>query len=254
MRYVDTHCHINSYQYDEDRMKVLKEIEKKMDFVVNIGCDLESSKIGITFSKEYSNIYATVGIHPTDIEDEFSDELYKNLLELGKEEKVVAVGEIGLDYHWLTKSKEVQKYWFRKQMKLAKELNKPVVIHTREAIEDTIEILKEFPDVYGILHCYPGSYESALEVMENYYFGIGGVLTFKNSKKMIEVVKKIPLSKLVIETDSPYLTPEPFRGKRNIPEYVQYIVKKIAEIKEISEEIVLKITTENAKRIYKISK
>ncbi|MGL6064980.1 MAG: TatD family hydrolase [Fusobacteriaceae bacterium] len=254
MKYVDTHCHINSYQYDEDRLEVLKEIERKMDFVVNIGCDLESSKIGIDYSKEYSNIYATVGVHPTDIEDEFSEELYKNLLELGKEEKVVAIGEIGLDYHWLTKPKEIQKYWFRKQMNLAKELNKPVVIHTREATEDTIEILKEFPEIYGILHCYPGSYESALEVMGNYYFGIGGVLTFKNSKKMVEVVKKIPLSKLVIETDAPYLTPEPFRGKRNIPEYVQYVVRKIAEIKEISEEEVLKITTENAKKIYKILK
>ncbi|MGL4688057.1 MAG: TatD family hydrolase, partial [Fusobacteriaceae bacterium] len=195
MKYVDTHCHINSYQYDEDRLEVLKEIARKMDFVVNIGCDLESSKIGIAYSKEYINIYATVGVHPTDIEDEFSEELYKNLLELGKEEKVVAIGEIGLDYHWLTKPKEIQKYWFRKQMNLAKELNKPVVIHTREATEDTIEILKEFPEIYGILHCYPGSYESALEVMGNYYFGIGGVLTFKNSKKMVEVVKKIPLSK-----------------------------------------------------------
>lgn len=249
---VDTHCHIDNHQYDTDREDILKSIEENMEFAVNIGYDLSSSRKSIEYAKKYKNIYATIGLHPTDIGDEWNPIVEKALLEMGSEEKVVAIGEIGLDYHWMTKSQSVQKQWFREQMEIAEKLGKPVVIHTREATADTIEILKEFPNLTGVLHCYPGSYETAVEIMDNYYFGVGGVLTFKNSKKTVEFVKKIPIEKIVIETDAPYLTPEPFRGKRNMPEYVEYVIKKIAEIKEMSFEDVLEITTENAKKLYRI--
>ena len=168
------------------------------------------------------------------------------------EEKVVAIGEIGLDYHWMADPKEVQAEGFRKQMALAEKVKKPVVIHTREALQDTLDILAEFPNVGGILHCYPGSYEAAKPFLDRYYLGIGGTLTFKNNKKTKELVEVLPLEKIVIETDCPYLTPVPFRGKRNEPIYTSYVAEKIAKIKNISVEEVIKVTTENAKKIYGI--
>ncbi|MGL4904995.1 MAG: TatD family hydrolase, partial [Cetobacterium sp.] len=163
-----------------------------------------------------------------------------------------AIGEIGLDYHWMTEPKEVQQEIFKKQLRLAQRVNKPVVIHTRDAMEDTVNILKEFPEIKGVIHCYPGSVETAKILIDRFYLGIGGTLTFKNAKKTVEVVKDIPLDRIVLETDAPYLTPIPFRGKRNEPIYVQYVAEKIAEIKEISLEEVIKVTTENAKKLYNI--
>jgi len=251
MKLVDTHCHIDSDRYDEDRENILKEIEENLEFAVNIGYDLDSSKRSIELADKYDFMYAVVGIHPTDIK-EYNDELEGELEELAGHPKVVAIGEIGLDYHWMKDEKEEQKRVFRRQLELAKRVNKPVVIHTRDATHDTLEILKEYPEIKGIVHCYPGSYESAVELMDNYYFGVGGVITFKNAKKLVEAVSKIPLDRLVIETDSPYLTPTPFRGKRNHPIYVEHIARRIAEIKEISYEEVVRVTTENAKKIYGI--
>lgn len=251
MKFVDTHCHLDDERFNEDREEVLKRIEEKMEFVVNVGFDLPSSKTSVEYSNTYPFIYSAIGVHPTSI-SEYNDEVEKELIELSKNKKVVAIGEIGLDYYWMEDEKEVQKEVFRKQMRLAEKLNLPVIIHSRNAMADTIEILNEFPNVRGIVHCYPGSFESAMNIPSNYYFGIGGVLTFKNSKKTVEFVNKIDISKLVIETDSPYLTPVPFRGKRNEPIYTEYVVKKIAEIKNIPVEEVLRITTENAKKIYEI--
>lgn len=251
MKFVDTHCHLDDERFNEDREEVLKRIEEKMEFVVNVGFDLPSSKTSVEYSSTYPFIYSAIGVHPTSI-SEYSDEVEKELIELSKNKKVVAIGEIGLDYYWMEDEKEVQKEGFRKQMRLAEKLNLPVIIHSRDAMADTIEILNEFPNVRGIVHCYPGSFESAMNIPKNYYFGIGGVLTFKNSKKTVEFVNKIDISKLVIETDSPYLTPVPFRGKRNEPIYTEYVVRKIAEIKNIPVEEVLRITTENAKKIYEI--
>lgn len=251
MKFVDTHCHLDDERFNEDREEVLKRIEEKMEFVVNIGFDLPSSKTSVEYSNTYPFIYSAIGVHPTSI-SEYNDEVEKELIELSKNKKVVAIGEIGLDYYWMEDEKEVQKEGFRKQMRLAEKLNLPVIIHSRDAMADTIEILNEFPNVRGIVHCYPGSFESAMNIPNNYYFGVGGVLTFKNSKKTVEFVNKIDISKLVIETDSPYLTPVPFRGKRNEPIYTEYVVKKIAEIKNIPVEEVLRITTENAKKIYEI--
>ena len=251
MRLVDTHCHLDNEKFDEDRLDVIDRIKGNLEFCVNIGYDLTSSKKSLELAKKYDFIYAVIGVHPIDIA-EYDEELEKELELLAKDSKVVAIGEIGLDYHWMTEPKEIQQERFRRQLELAKRLNKPVVIHTRDAMEDTVNILKEYPNITGVIHCYPGSLETAKQLVDRFYLGIGGTLTFKNSKKIVEVVKNIPLVRIVIETDCPYLTPEPFRGKRNEPIYVEYIAKKIAEIKEITVEDVTKITTENAKKLYRI--
>jgi TatD DNase family protein len=253
MKAVDTHCHLDGERFDSDREEVLKRAKENLEFIVNIGYDLESSKRSLVLAKENEFVYATVGVHPTDVEG-YDEELEKELEKLAQEEKVVAIGEIGLDYHWMTTPKEHQKEIFRKQLELARRLKKPVVIHTREAMADTIEILKEYPEIVGVIHCYPGSVESAKELIDRFYLGIGGTLTFKNAKKSVQVVEEIPLEKIVLETDSPYLAPAPYRGERNEPIYVQKVAKKIAEIKGISEEEVIKITTENAKKLYRIEK
>ncbi|MGL4365747.1 MAG: TatD family hydrolase [Cetobacterium sp.] len=251
MKLVDTHCHLDNEKFDEDRLEVIERIKENLEFCVNIGYDLASSKKSLELAKEYDFIYAVIGVHPIDIA-EYNEEVEKELEILGKNPKVVAIGEIGLDYHWMTEPKEVQQERFKRQLELAERLNKPVVIHTRDAMEDTVNILKEYPNITGVIHCYPGSLETAKQLVDRFYLGIGGTLTFKNSKKAVEVVKDIPLDRIVIETDCPYLTPEPFRGKRNEPIYVEYVAKKIAEIKEISVEDVTKVTTENAKKLYRI--
>lgn len=251
MKLVDTHCHLDNEKFDEDRLEVIERIKENLEFCVNIGYDLASSKKSLKLAKEYDFIYAVIGVHPIDIA-EYDEEVEKELELLGKNPKVVAIGEIGLDYHWMTEPKEIQQERFKRQLELAERLNKPVVIHTRDAMEDTVNILKDYPNITGVIHCYPGSLETAKQLVDRFYLGIGGTLTFKNSKKAVEVVKDIPLDRIVIETDCPYLTPEPFRGKRNEPIYVEYVAKKIAEIKEISVEDVTKITTENAKKLYRI--
>lgn len=249
MKRIDSHVHLNDKQFDLDRQEVLQRIQEEMDFVVNIGYDLESSQISLLYAKEYPFVYATVGLHPAE-EEIYTEELEKRLEEMAREEKVLAIGEIGLDYHWMTKSKEEQKEIFRKQLALAERLRKPVVIHTREAMEDTIEILNEFPEVKGILHCYPGSFETAKQMIGRFYLGIGGVLTFKNAKKLVEVVQKIPLEYLVLETDCPYMAPVPHRGQRNEPIFTKEVAEKIAEIKGISYEEVVRQTNQNTRKAY----
>lgn len=249
MKLIDSHAHLDNAQFDEDRAEVLKRVEENLEFAVNIGYDIHSSRRSVDYAHKYDFIYAVVGVHPIDIEG-YSDEVEKELEELAKDEKVLAIGEIGLDYHWMTQPKEVQQKFFRRQMELARRVKKPVVIHSRDAMEDTLKILKEFPDVGGIFHCYPGSYESAKEVTDRYYLGIGGVLTFKNAKTLVKVVENIPLDRLVLETDCPYMAPTPHRGKRNEPMYVEYVAQKLAEIKGVSYEEVAKITSENTKKAY----
>ena len=251
MKIIDSHVHLNSERFDEDRDEVLKRIEKKLDFVVNIGYDLESSEISVDYANKYSFVYATIGFHPDEIEG-YSDEAEKKLEELAKNKKVLAIGEIGLDYHWMTRPKEEQWEIFRRQLRLARKLNKPVVIHTREAMEDTINILNEFPDITGILHCYPGSVETAKRMIDRFYLGIGGVLTFKNARKLVDVVTDIPIEKLVIETDCPYMAPTPYRGQRNEPIYTEEVAKKIAELKNISYDEVVRITNENTRKAYRM--
>lgn len=251
MKLIDSHAHLDDEKFNEDRDEVLERIKNKMDFVVNIGCDLETSQASFDFAKKYDFIYAVVGMHPI-YTDKYNDEFEKKLEDFLKDEKVLAIGEIGLDYHWMTSPKEEQQAVFRKQLDLARKLNKPVVIHTREAMQDTIDILNEYKDITGILHCYPGSVETAKQMIDRFYLGIGGVLTFKNGKKLVEVVDKIPLDRLVIETDCPYMAPTPYRGKRNEPVYTEEVAKKIAEIKNISYEEVVRITNENTRKAYKM--
>lgn len=251
MKLIDSHAHLNNEAFDEDRKELFDRIKENMDFVVNIGYDLESSEISVEYANKYDFIYATIGFHPDEIGG-YNEVAEKKLEELAKNKKVVAIGEIGLDYHWMTFPKEKQQEIFRRQLELAKKLNKPVVIHSREAMEDTLKILREYPEIKGIFHCYPGSVESAKEVIDRFYLGIGGVLTFKNAKKLVEVVENIPLDRLILETDCPYMAPTPFRGKRNEPMYVEYVAKKIAEIKNISYEEVVKTTNENTKKAYRL--
>ena len=249
---IDTHTHIYDKQFIGDFDRVMEDIEEKMEGIVSIGFDLESSLKSLSLAHKYPFVYAVVGVHPVDIK-KYDENVEKELKRLAlTEEKVVAIGEIGLDYHWMEDPKDVQAEGFRKQMRLVEDVDKPVVIHTREALKDTLDILSEFPNVGGILHCYPGSYESAKPFLDRYYVGIGGTVTFKNNKKTKELVKDISLDKIVVETDSPYLTPFPYRGKRNEPVYTEYVVEEIARIKEIPVEEVIRITTENAKRIYRI--
>lgn len=251
MKLIDSHAHLDNEQFDEDRAEVLERIKENLEFAVNIGYDIESSRRSVKYANENDFIYAVVGVHPIDIEG-YSDEVEKELEELARDKKVLAIGEIGLDYHWMTQPKEVQQKFFRRQMELARRVGKPVVIHSRDAMEDTLTILKEFPDVGGIFHCYSGSVESAKEVVDRYYLGIGGVLTFKNAKTLVKVVENISLDKLILETDCPYMAPTPHRGKRNEPIYVQYVAEKIAQIKGISVEEVAKATNENTKKAYKM--
>jgi len=251
MRLVDTHCHIYGESYKEDLEEVIERTGKNLEFIVNIGYDLASSEIAVNLSNKYPFVYATVGVHPTDISG-YSDGVEERLLELSEDKKVVAIGEIGLDYYWMKDPKDVQAIYFRKQMDIAKKLKLPVVIHTRDAMEDTVNILNEYRDIKGIMHCYPGSYETAKTLMDRYYFGVAGVVTFKNNVKTKEFVEKMPLDRLIIETDSPYLTPMPHRGKRNEPNYVEFVAQEIAKIKGISYEEVVRVTTENAKKIYGI--
>ena len=251
MKLVDTHAHIYDKQFKPDFDEIIDRISKELEFIVSIGYDLESSEKSVDLAEKYPFIYGVVGVHPTDIK-KYSDTVERKLEELARNKKVVAIGEIGLDYHWMEDPKEEQEEIFRRQMELSRRVGLPVVIHTRDAMEDTVKILEDYKDVGGIMHCYPGSYETAEKLIDRYYFGIGGVVTFKNNKVTKETVKKLPIEKIVIETDCPYLTPEPFRGKRNEPVYVRYIAEEIARIKEMPLEKVIEITTGNAKKVYNI--
>lgn len=240
---IDTHCHIYKEYYDD-----IESIIKKMDnnIIIVSGTNLKNNKEVLELCNKYDNVYGTLGIHPEDIDDEIEETL--NFIEEHiNDNKIVAIGEIGLDYYYTTDNKEKQKQLFIKQLDIAKKYNKPVVIHTRDSISDTIEIIKNYKELKKDIHCYSGSLESAKELIKmNCRLGIGGVLTFKNSKKLQEVVENIDLEYLLLETDSPYLSPEPFRGKRNEPYNIIYVAEKIAKIKEVELEKVLSVTTSNA--------
>ena len=249
---IDTHTHIYDKQFENDFDDVIKRIEDELEGIVSIGFDLESSLKSIELANRYSFVNAVIGVHPVDIK-KYNDEVEKELERLAlTEKKVVAIGEIGLDYHWMEDPKDVQIAGFRKQMELAERVKKPVVIHTREALQDTLDVLKDYKNVGGILHCYPGSLEAAKPFLDRYYLGIGGTLTFKNNKKTKELVKELPLEKIVLETDCPYLTPEPFRGKRNDPSKVRFVAQKIAELKNIDFTEVVDRTNYNARMFYGI--
>lgn len=249
--YFESHAHYNDTRYDEDRNKILEELKQNnVSYLINIGTDIKTSIESIELAKNYDFIYATVGIHPHDAKDMTNQDI-QTLEELCKNEKVVAIGEIGLDFYYDNSPKEIQKEVFIKQLKLAKKLNKPVVIHSREASQEVFDIIKSSGVNKGVIHAYSGSKEMALEYNNlGFYIGVGGVVTFKNAKKLVEVVENVPLEKILIETDAPYLTPEPFRGTRNDSTKLKYVVEKIANIKNITPEEVEKITLNNGLNLF----
>lgn len=261
----DSHAHINSERFDQDREELVNAIvDAKMSYIMDVGYDLESSVNAVKHAEKFPWCYAAVGCHPHDTNtmDEATLIMFKGL---AKKNKVQAIGEIGLDYYYDHSEREVQQYWFRRQIQLALELKMPIIIHDRDANDDVMTILKEEGvfskarlDLFGgdaklLLHCFSGSKELAQQYIKlGATISIAGPVTYKNARKTVEVVESLPLEKLLIETDSPYLTPEPFRGKRNIPPYVEHTAAKIAEIKGISYEEVVKTTCQNAKNFFNI--
>ena len=241
---IDTHCHLSYEDYDN-----LDEVVKNIDIAITSGTNDDTNKEVLDVVSKYNNIYGTLGIHPEDI-DSISDNSFKFIEDNLNNKKIVAIGEIGLDYYWVKDNKEEQKELLRKQMKIAEKYNMPVVIHSREAIEDTYNILKNYK-VKGTIHCFSSSYEMALKFIKlGYKIGIGGVVTFKNSKKLQDIVDRLDLKDILLETDSPYLSPEPLRGKKNVPYNTYYVAKKIAEIKNVSIDEVLTVTGENAIELF----
>lgn len=251
----DTHAHYDDEKFDEDRDALLTELnEKGISYILNAAASIESLETTIELARNYTFMYAAVGIHPSDI-DKMDESVIDKIRILSKDSKVVAIGEIGLDYYYDDSPRELQKYWFERQIELAKELCLPIIIHDRDAHEDTINIIKKTnaKQVGGIFHCFSGSAQMAMEMLKyNFYISIGGPITFKNARKLVEVVEAVPLEKLLVETDCPYLAPEPYRGKRNNSGHLVHTIKKIAEIKDLNESEVAKATLINAKKVFKM--
>lgn len=253
MEFFDSHAHYNDEKFEIDRDDLLKDVYKEgITRVVCAGYNVEQSEFAVNLAKEIHFMYATCGISPNDIDD-FVDNNLEKIEELAKNEKVVAIGEIGLDYYWNKDNKEIQKELFIKQIEIANKLNKPIVIHTRDAWMDTIEILKEHPvEKKGIFHCCPLNQELIKEALKlGYYISFSGNVTFKNAKSE-ECINLVPLDKILIETDCPYLSPEPFRGKRNDSRNVKLVAEKIAKVKETTVLEISRITYENANKIFEI--
>lgn len=246
----DTHAHLDDPRFDEDRDELITVLKAMgVDYVTNIGCSMESSLASIELADKYPNVYATVGVHPHGVKDMTDDHLAQ-LEKWTQHKKVVAIGEIGLDYYYDNSPREEQKYWFAKQLELAERLDFPIVIHDRDAHEDCLNILKQF-NVKGIFHCFSGSKEMAeIIVKMGFYAAFGGPVTFRNARKTVEAASVVPLDRLLIETDCPYLAPEGFRGQRNNPSLVRHAAMKLAEIKGVSFDEMARITTENAKKVY----
>ena len=251
---IDSHAHLDEERFDEDRDELIKSLkENAISYVINPSSDMETSRRVVKLSNRYDNIFAAVGIHPHDAEG-FKEEDLDELRELSKDERVVAIGEIGLDYYYDNSPREIQKEVFKKQLELAYELDLPVIIHTRDAMGDTYDILKEFEGrVRGVMHCYTGSIEMAEKFMKlGFYISIAGPVTFKNAVNVREMAKQIPLERLLIETDSPYLAPVPNRGKRNDPTNVRYVVDMLANLKEIQIDKIIEHSRENTVKLFSL--
>ena len=238
---IDTHCHLNKEDYEN-----LDEIIRNMDgIMIASGCSDKSNKEVLELVEKYPNVYGAIGIHPEEI-NKINEGSFKFIEENINNPKIVAIGEIGLDYYWVKDNKDVQKEVFRRQLDLATKYNKPVIIHSRDSIQDTYDILKQYK-LKGSMHCFNSSIEMAREFIKlGYMIGIGGVVTFKNAKNLVDVVKQLDLENILLETDSPYLTPEPYRGKRNNPSMVYFVAKKISELKNVKLEEILSKTSHNA--------
>ncbi len=252
---IDSHAHLDDSRFDKDRDSLIKSLEANgIELVINIGADLKTSIASVSLAEKYPNIYATVGVHPHDVKD-MDNSTLEILRSLAQRDKVVAIGEIGLDFYYDNSPRDDQRKWFREQLKLAKELNLPVVIHSRDAQQETFDILKEAQDgnLRGVMHCYSGSKEMAMEYIKlGFYISLAGPVTFKNARSLKEVAISVPLDRLLVETDSPYLAPEPHRGKRNEPLFVKYVAGTIAELKGISYEELAKATNRNTKELFGI--
>ena len=253
--FIDSHSHLDDERFNQDRDILIKSLkENKVDLAINIGADLETSINSVKLADQYDPIYATIGVHPHSA-SEVTEETLNQFREMAKNDKVVAIGEIGLDFYYDNSPRDLQRKWFKEQLKLAKELNLPVVIHSRDATKETFDTIKEAQDgtLRGVMHCFSGSVEMAIEYMKlDFYISIGGPVTFKNARVVREVAEAVPLDKLLIETDCPYLTPEPYRGKRNEPMLIKYVAEKIAQIKNITVEELASHTSRNTKDLFKI--
>lgn len=250
----ESHAHYDDEAFNEDRDNLLSSMKDNgVEYIVNVSADFESVDPIYELTQKYDFVYGTVGVHPGAAKD-MTQERFEYLKKAALRDKVVAIGEIGLDYYWEKEEgqKATQKEWFVKQLQLAKEVNKPVIIHSREAAADTLDIMKkEWTDRKAVIHCYSYSAEMAkIYAKMGYYFGIGGVLTYKNARTLVETVEYVPIEQLLLETDCPYLSPVPNRGKRNDSSNLRYVAEKIAEIKNISYDAVVEITEENAKRFF----
>lgn len=252
---IDTHTHYDDEAFHEDRDALLSSLASHgIEMAVNIAASVQSTKNTLELIKKYSFIYGAVGVHPSET-GEMNEHLMDWLKEAAGQPKVVAVGEIGLDYYWDEPQREIQKKWFIRQLDLARETKLPVVIHSRDAAKDTLDIMKgqKAGDMGGVIHCYSYGAELAREYLNmGFYLGIGGVVTFKNARKLKEVVEYMPMERMVLETDCPYLSPEPFRGRRNSSLNLPYIIKAVSQIKGIPEEEIISITNSNAKAMYRI--
>ena len=251
----DTHAHFNDEQFDADRDEVLKSLKSYgIGNIVNIGSSMKTSRTSVALAEKYDFVYATVGVHPSET-GELCETDIDELKRLAANPKVRAIGEIGLDYHYPDDVEpSIQKKWFVRQLELAKELNMPVVIHDRESKGECLEILKEHKISNGVVHCFSGSAETAREILKlGMMISFTGVLTFKNAKKAIAACAAVPLDRLMIETDCPYMSPEPHRGKRNFSGYVEFVARKMADIKGVSYDELVDITERNAKRFYGIN-
>ena len=253
----ESHAHYDDGKFNEDRDALLKELlDGNICNIINIGASLESTKASIALAQKYPQIYAAAGVHPSDV-GELDEQRLDWLKEQAAHPKVVAVGEIGLDYYWEKEDgiQKLQRFWFARQLKLASDAKLPVVIHSREAAEDTMKVLKSVHagEACGVIHCYSYSPEMAKEfVRMGYYIGVGGVVTFKNAKKLKETVIQVPLERILLETDAPYLAPEPYRGKRNHSGYLGYVAEEVARLKGVSAEEVEEVTCKNARRLFQV--
>ncbi|WMC94359.1 TatD family hydrolase [Kineothrix sp. MB12-C1] len=249
----ESHAHYDDDAFNEDRGELLSSLQEKgIEYVINIGASIATTKNTITLTEKYPFIYGAVGVHPSDTE-ELDEEKFTWMKEQCSLPKIVAVGEIGLDYYWDEPDRKIQKKWFTRQLQMAREVKLPVVIHSRDAAKDTVDMMRaeRAEEIGGVVHCYSYTKETAREFLTmDFSFGIGGVITFNNAKKLKEAVEYIPIEKILLETDSPYLAPMPYRGKRNSSLNLPLIAAQIAEIKGMSQEEVVAITTENAKRLF----
>lgn len=249
----DTHAHYDDRQFEEDRDQLLSSMkDNNVGTIVNVGASLEGCRRSVELAEQYPFVYAAVGVHPDEV-GELNDEKLAWLRETAQtHEKVVAIGEIGLDYHWDVEPREVQKQWFIRQMELAAEVNLPIIVHSREASQDTFDLISEYGQgLGGVIHCYSSSPEMAREYVKmGYHIGIGGVVTFKNAKKLKETAIQIPLESILLETDCPYMAPTPYRGKRNNSIYIDYVAAEIAVLRGLTKEEVIAQTEQNAKRLF----